>query len=121
VVATKDEVENCSKTKRLAEIMPFRVLYTLFTNSIRSIVYFLHPQLREFRPSSPFPLAYVRCSSVVVELSTLANTFPTCTCVKLLCTLSRMKVHFIHQKVKRVIFGIEGLEIHLLVPKQKVK
>jgi hypothetical protein len=33
-VATKDEVEDYSKTKQPAEIMPFRVLYTLFTNAL---------------------------------------------------------------------------------------
>jgi hypothetical protein len=55
-------------------IMPIKVLHTLFTNDIKTIMYFLHPRLCEFHPSlfGSFP------SGLCPKLSTLAIIFATC-------------------------------------------
>jgi hypothetical protein len=97
--------------------MHIKVLYTLFTNDIRTITYFLHPQLRGFRPALFGSFAFGLCP----KLSTLDVIFATC---------AHRRSFFVHclgwRSASSAIFATcahrwNVPEIHLFVPKQQVK
>lgn len=68
-------------------IMPIKVLYTLFTNGIRAIAYFLCPRLCGLRPSLFSSFSF----GLRLKLSTSAVVLVACAQTKLFCTLLRLK------------------------------